>query len=202
MARKPVTVTETAQNYVSSPNKNSAEQTENPDPNAETTQTPQTTQIIQTAEFTETALVVDDDGDFVRAGNGVVLRVKNRVLVPSLELIPGREVIVKILEAFKVGKQAVETKPGRVKMEPGHFARVGSLSNDQRILWAPSVLYRTLMEEYEGDAYVGAWFQISHLGKKTAQDGVTVYNSFAINEVWPPTAEEMAQVASAKISAP
>lgn len=164
------------------------------------TETVETLPGKATVVYSESALQVGSDEDFVRADNGVVLKVKRRVLIPSLDFKSGQTLVVRILTAFEMGKQVIEVKPGKAKMEPGFFARVASLSNMQRILWAPSVLHRTLIEEYPNDTYVGGWFHITHLGKKVSKEG-TEYNSFSVDEIEPPTEQQMIDAAPRQIAA-
>jgi hypothetical protein len=136
--------------------------------------------------YTESAMAT---GDYVRSDNGVTLKIRKRVAMPVLPFGDGMTIVVRIMEAIKLGKELTVQPNGKPKMEPAHVTTVSSLSGEQRTLICGAVLRKELEECYPGDKYVGCWFHIHRLPRR---EGKT-YSTFVINEIEPPTEDQMAE---------
>lgn len=145
-----------------------------------------------TDQQTPPAVFVAPDlhGDTIAMG-AAQFSVRKRVLVPTLDFPVGAAIVCRFMEAIHRGEQAIEHKPGKVRMEPGMCATVSSLTGEHRVLWTPAVLARTLTETYPNDGYVGGWFHIVRLPQKTSAAG-TPYNNFTITEIEAPTQAQIA----------
>lgn len=130
-------------------------------------------------------------GAYLKSSDGMLLKVKKRVAYPVLPFLENMTIVCRFIDNIHVGKVISADTVGKAKKEPAMVATIMALNGEHRTLICGAVLRKELEEAYPSDGYVGAWFHITKLPMKTSKDGNN-YSTFVINEIEPPSAQEIA----------
>jgi hypothetical protein len=109
---------------------------------------------------------------------------KKLLTVPTLKLVEGKTVHIKVVDAMRLGKPGKPDKDGKSK-DPATIVSVINLDDGEQMqVVVPAVLKSVWNEDYTDGAYVGACFAVTKLGRNPGKS----YIDYKVIEIEDPTA--------------
>lgn len=135
--------------------------------------------------------MAEENDDFY-APELAIIDMENQVTIPVLKWAAGQDVICQFTDVIRKGKDLKAL--GKSKMEAPNVVPVKNVRGAKRTLVLGTILHEEITTAYKNDSYVGLWFMMTKLPKRTyvdASDGATKtkdYYEYLVIQIKDPSA--------------